>query len=135
MNLRVRAIALAAVLALGASFTTSPARACSCVMLPLDAARNAATAVFEGRLLRFETVQDISYGVFRATRVWKGQVHRTMRVRAQVMSMCPPHFEVGQTRIVYATGPANDLRVESCSRTAFSGSDARELGPSQAPRR
>ncbi|MFT5354968.1 MAG: hypothetical protein ACI9KE_002181 [Polyangiales bacterium] len=112
----------------------SPAEACQCLLVSSEGAREQATAVFEGRLERFETVDEVSYAVFEVQRVWKGQVTRSVRVRAAQLTMCPPHLQVGETRIVYAVGPANSLRIDTCSRTAFSGNDAAELGPSRRPR-
>ena len=119
---------------LGLALIPTPASACSCVLSSLEAAREEATAVFEGTLDRFEDVGDVTYAVFRVRRVWKGQMTRNVRVRAARLTMCPPHLEVGATRIVYAMGPARDLRIEPCSRTAFSHNDAAELGASRPPR-
>lgn len=113
--------------------TPTAASACSCLLLPLEASRAQATAVFQGRLERFETVRDVSYAVFQVRRVWKGQVTRSVRVRAAQLSMCPPHLEVGESLIVYAVGAANDLRIDPCSRTAWSSNDAAELGASRSP--
>ena len=130
--------ALKALFVLGVlTFTQGPsqAEACSCLLTSLEAAREQATAVFEGRLERFETVNDVSYAVFRVQRVWKGQVTRSVRVRAEQNTMCPPHLQVGATSIVYAVGAASDLRIDGCSRTAFSENDARELGTSRRPSR
>ena len=110
-----------------ASDVTS-AKACQCILQPMAAARDEATAVFQGRLERFEDVDGASYAVFRVRRVWKGEVTRSVRVRASQNAMCPPHLQVGRALIVYAMGPANDLRIDACSRTAFSEDDAAELG-------
>lgn len=99
------------------SLVALPARvdACSCAVMDVPNARRAAALVFEGTLIRMEqATEGTARGTFRVRRVWKGNVGREITLNVPpTMSMCPPHFEEGQTYIVYAEpGP----RVGACAR-------------------
>lgn len=101
------------------------AHACSCVVVEPAAARNAAGIVFEGVLLRHEAASDGDSAVatFRVERVWRGEVRATVTVRTPgLLSMCPPHFEVGQRYIVYADGSPESASVRQCARYATGSS-------------
>lgn len=83
-------------------------------------ARDAAVVVFEGVLLRHEDAEGGGVATFRVERVWKGDVPDTYAVASVgSLSMCPPHFEVGQRYIVYVDSSANGPHVRQCARYAF----------------
>lgn len=119
--MKMRWAALAMTLLASTSWTSS-ARACSCAVPSAAAARDAALIAFEGELLRIAPAADgaaMVQAVFRLSRVWKGRPSRELTVMVPAQpTMCPPHLEVGQRYILYATGPAGEPRVRSCSRYA-----------------
>lgn len=113
-------------------------QACSCAVMDVPTARRAAAMVFEGTILRIESPASsgVAQATFRVERVWKGTVARevTIRVPAQP-SMCPPHFEQGQTYIVYAASSDQGPRVGSCARHAVASQLAAERNALGAPER
>ena len=104
-------------------WTADAARACSCAVMAAPQARDAAVLVFEGELLRITASSDgpgAAIAVFRLSRVWKGTPPRELSVQIPAPpTMCPPHFEVGQRYIVYASGTAAAPRVTRCARYAW----------------
>ncbi|MCA9534605.1 MAG: hypothetical protein KC593_13030 [Myxococcales bacterium] len=103
------------------SLPARPARACSCAWYDVAQAREQATHVFEGVLVRALPASGTTpeRAELRVARVWKGAVTRTFVVQATLgLTMCPPHFEVGERYILYTSGPADAPRVSSCARYA-----------------
>lgn len=133
--MKMRSAAFVMMLFASISFRASPARACSCLVDSAPAARDAAVIVFEGELLRLAPARgaDAPRAVFRLSRVWKGRPTRelTVVVRAQP-DLCPPHLDVGQTYILYATGTLAEPRITRCSRHATGAgieAEREALGP------
>lgn len=120
-RLTTRGVTLAAAtLLVVAGLAPSSASACSCAIPDVAAARSAATAVFEGEVVRVVAGDSDSptVVVLRVSRIWKGAVRREVRVRSDQPSMCPPHLTVGERFIVYAAGTEAALEVRACSRWA-----------------
>jgi hypothetical protein len=111
-------------------WSINTASACSCAVAAAPAARDASVVTFEGVLLRIEPPADDASparAVFRLSRVWKGAPPRELTVEVQAQpTMCPPHFEVGQRYIVYASGTIQRPRVAQCARYAIASQLARE---------
>lgn len=131
----LRILALAAFLSVASAAQT--ASACSCaVSEPADALR-AATAVFEGEIVRAVPIPDRDGRLraeVRVSRVWKGAVGRTVHVEVAAQpSMCPPHLEVGTRYILYASGPVGGLRIATCARYASPAQLAAERRALGAP--
>ncbi|MFK7988329.1 MAG: hypothetical protein AB8I08_20075 [Sandaracinaceae bacterium] len=116
---------------------SAPASACSCIEQPVATARAAATWVFEGVMLRAEPSSESGRqrATFRVERVWKGTPGAEVTIDVPGPgSMCPPHLSVGERVILYATGPAEAPRVESCARYAMPSelrAERRRLGPAR----
>jgi hypothetical protein len=128
-------IAAASCLALSLVLPAQQALACSCVLFPIETARNNATYVFEGVLVRDEPTAEGSTATFRVERVWKGDVPATFTVPSLgTQSMCPPHLSVGQRYIIYVDpsdqGPPG---IQACARYAQGAELAAERRALGAP--
>ena len=130
LSLMLSTVALAG----AALLAPSVAAACSCAWYDVPSARQQATHVFEGVLVRVLPASGNTpeRAEFHVDRVWKGTVTRVFAVQATVgLTMCPPHLEVGQRYILYTSGPADAPQVARCSRFAAGPSlvtERRELG-------
>jgi hypothetical protein len=126
--------------------SSSPAQACKCMFPPVEAAREDATAVFEGRVLSIEDVatgNEPSLGekaiTLAVVRSWKG-LERDERIvlytNAQ-SAACGYSFAKDTSYLVYARSAEDQkLHVSSCSRTkplADAGEDLTFLGAGSTP--
>lgn len=129
--------ALGSVLAVVLLAVASPALACSCVEVPVPAARSAATWVFEGVMLRGSPTGEAERqrATFRVERVWKGTLAEEVTIDIPTAgSMCPPNLTVGERVILYVSGTPEAPRVEGCARYAVSSqlrAERRALGRPQ----
>ncbi len=104
----------------------SSAYACKCIFPETAPAREAATAVFEGRVTAVEEVPpegEVGMGMKRVTlalvRTWKGLENKesvTVSTNASSAS-CGYDFEPNTSYLVYAGGSEAALDVSGCSRT------------------
>ena len=144
MPLPLRALGAAA---LGAALflVSAPALACSCVFPSVEAAREDAAALFEGRVLDVADLRvdggpelaerEVKLAVVRS---WKGldkNEQVTLRTNAQG-SLCGYAFAKGTSYLVYAEHDGGQLSVSACSRTrpmADAGEDLIALGAGATP--
>jgi hypothetical protein len=134
-------------LSLPASLVVSaPALACKCMFPPVEAAREDASAVFEGRVLGIEDVdagaapsmgrRSITLSVVRT---WKGLDHdeRVTVYTNESSAACGYAFAKDTSYLVYArTSDDKQLHVSSCSRTkplADASEDLTALGAGSTP--
>ena len=119
-----------------------PARASACSCVPPPPPKKAlagATAVFEGKVASIEEDpgQHRSTATLEVSRVWKGAVTATVKVKTQgAGSMCGFSFAVGESYLVYADGEPGGLSTSLCSRSAGSKAardDFKALGTSKPP--
>lgn len=106
--------------------TAGTSLACSC-MASLDSqkkqitdAYKGSTAIFSGKVTSVELMPDGNYFTvtFAVKNVWKGIAGTVIKIKtAKDSGMCGFAFETGEEYIVYTNGTADDLSVESCSRT------------------
>jgi hypothetical protein len=144
MSLPLRAVG-AATLAAASLFTSAPALACSCVFPPVQAAREDAAALFEGRVLDVVDVardagtqsamREVKLAVVRS---WKGlDKHEQITLRTSAQSaLCGYAFAKGVSYLIYAQQDAGQLSVSACSRTrrmADAGEDLIALGAGATP--
>jgi hypothetical protein len=113
-------------LALASSAWVPVARACKCMMPTPQAARDASTAVFEGRVTEVKLVAGEAEGMGRKqatlkiVRTWKGsKADETLVVETPESSAaCGIDFEKDTSYFVYATkDEAGKLQAGSCGRT------------------
>ena len=130
--------AISVILAVAVFGPTHRAEACSCAVFSAADARRASVFVFEGVLTRFipASGERPRQAVFRLYRVWRGAPGQTLSVQVEAPdSMCPPHFEVGQRYLVYASGSEAAPRVRQCARYAAAEGLAAERRALGRPRR
>lgn len=120
--------------------TPRRAEACSCVMPPPPkAALEAASAVFEGKIVKIDRNPDKHQvmATFAVTRWWKGgETAQTRVATIDAGSMCGLSFADAEQWLVYADGPADGLSAGMCSRTrrsAEAGDDRKALGAGKPP--
>jgi hypothetical protein len=142
---------------------------CPCVSMPgenladpatlVPRAREEATAVFAGQVVRVDTVETMPSPfppdtisrtsqprvvsrlryAFSVERVWKGQVARRVEVVAQtLMSSCGTELGLNERYLVYAAGPLHSLAADACARVVpgarISDGELGALGPGFDPR-
>ena len=138
-------VLVAATLGAALLLVRAPALACSCVFPSVDAAREGAAALFEGRVLDVTdlmadggaevAVREVRLAVVRS---WKGldkDEQVTLHTNAQG-SMCGYAFAKGASYLVYAEQDGAQLSVSACSRTrplADAGEDLIALGAGATP--
>jgi len=134
----------AAVLAAALSVTT-PASACSCVFPTIEAAREDASAVFEGRVVAIKPLvtdagpaADKQQVTFAVVRTWKGldREERVDIVTNSSSSLCGYTFASDTSYLVYTEGQPGALSVSACSRTrplADAAEDLTSLGAGATP--
>ena len=104
-----------------------PASACSCVGPdePLDALAKA-TAVFSGVVVSMDyqysgpvqSSADLVTVTLKVDEVWKGPEEAFLSISTAVSSVsCGYEFQPGQSYLVYASGPEDQMEVSLCSRT------------------
>lgn len=137
---------------------------CPCVIVPgetfadpatlVPRAREEATAIFAGQVVRIDTVETmpspfppdtftrrarppvvtrLRYALSVA-RMWKGKVARTVEVVAQTLtSSCGEELDLNERYLVYAAGPPDSLVADGCARVVpgvrVSEGELRALGP------
>ena len=126
--------------------SSTPAHACKCMFPPVEAAREDATAVFEGRVLSIEdvpTTGEPSMGekviTLAVVRSWKG-LERDERISVYTNAQsaaCGYTFAKDTSYLVYARSAEDQkLHVSSCSRTkplADAAEDLTFLGAGSTP--
>jgi hypothetical protein len=137
---------LSAACVLGTSLLLgTPAHACKCMFPPVEAARDDATAVFEGRVLAVEAspsatpVNSERQVTLTVVRTWKGleqDEHISVFTNGSSAS-CGYTFNKDASYLIYArTSDDGKLHVNSCSRTksvADSAEDLAFLGAGSTP--
>jgi hypothetical protein len=142
---------------------------CPCVIVPgedltdpatlVPRAREEATAIFAGQVVRIDTVETmpspfppdtfsrraqppivtrLRYAL-SVERVWKGKVARSAQVVAQTLySSCGEELELNERYLIYAAGPLDNLAADGCARVMpgarVSEAELRVLGPGADPR-
>jgi hypothetical protein len=137
---------------------------CPCVIVPgenladpatlVPRAREEATAIFAGQVVRIDTVETtpspfppdtvsrrgrprvisrLRY-VLSVEHVWKGDVARRVDVVAQTLrSSCGTELSLNERYLVYAAGPLDSLAADGCARVVpgvhVSDGELRALGP------
>lgn len=143
MTIRFASLALGALVFVGALTYARPADACSCMRPPdARAARDASSAVFEGKVVAREDVEgDQMPGLvkftFEVTRRWKGDAApgETVVITTNDNSAaCGRTYDDGGTYLVYASTYEGELQDHLCSRTmpaqhAEEQGDFEALGP------
>jgi hypothetical protein len=121
------------------------------VEMRVQRARDAAAAVFSGRVVRIDTLTrrpftggdpspDVRRGLpasvrfhFAVQAAWKGDVLDTASVVVnEVYSSCGRWFEVGEGYVIYASGAKGGLTAGACTRTvpmSMAEEDLQLLGP------
>lgn len=122
-------------------------------------AREDATAIFAGQVVRIDTVETVPSPfppetgggrprppivtrlryALSVDRVWKGKVDRGVEVIAQTrMSSCGNELGLNERYLVYAAGPLDSLAADGCARVVpwarLVDSELRVLGSGHAPR-
>lgn len=125
--------ALALILGLAIS---DAALACSCAPPgPPDKARDAADAVFSGKVLGVNSAASGLEVDIRVEGSWKGIPCETVVVRtASDSAMCGYTFEVGRTYLIYAHQQEGAFSTNLCTRTRpidEAGEDLAALGDPQ----
>ena len=124
-------------------FSTTPARACKCMLPTIEAARADAAALFEGRVLEVaEQTREGEMPRVRATlavvRTWKG-LDREERVDVLTnkdSAACGYEFAKETSYLVYAQRNDGVLHVSLCSRTrpmSQASEDLKVLGAGSTP--
>jgi hypothetical protein len=137
--------ALEAVVLCAILLCAAPALACSCVLQTVAQAKQAAAAIFEGRVTSIidtpesgvdvVPVQSVTLTVVRSWRSLENQETITLRT-AKSGATCGYAFELGTSYLVYADGEPGKLLVSSCSRTrrlSEAGEDLAALGGGVTP--
>lgn len=136
---------LSALLSAASLMQSTPASACSCMFPTVEAAREDASAVFEGRVLAIKALPGdagASDGktqvTFAVVRTWKG-LDREEQVDIVTNSsgaLCGYTFASDTSYLVYTEGQAGALAVNACSRTrpiADAAEDLAVLGAGATP--
>lgn len=126
-------LALALILGLAMS---NAALACSCAPLgPPEKARDAADAVFSGKVLAVRPGTSGLEVDIRVEGTWKGVPCETVVVRtASDSAMCGYSFEEGKSYLIYAHRQQDALSTNLCTRTRpidEAGEDLAALGDPQ----
>ena len=110
--------AVGALLGLLACLAAAPrARACECPAAG-DRPGRGASAIFEGRVVTLGRTDDGQHALLlHVTRSFRGPQRETLRVRAGSLQVCGGALRAGETYLVYAAGPADDLRTDRCLGT------------------
>jgi hypothetical protein len=134
-----------ALLCAGLFVAPSVADACKCMFPEAGPAREAAAAVFEGRVTAVEDVPvqgEVGTGTKRVTlalvRTWKGLENKESVIVSTSASSasCGYMFEPNTSYLVYASGSEANLEVSGCSRTramADASDDLAVLGAGITP--
>jgi hypothetical protein len=127
----LEAVALAAIL-----LSAAPALACSCVLPTVAQAKEAAVAIFEGRVTSIVDApesgvdtspeQSVTLVVARSWRSLENQQTVTLRT-AKSGATCGYAFALGTSYLVYAGGEPGKLLVSSCSRTRLLSEASEDL--------
>ena len=147
-------LTLTVTLLLASSTTSVPGLLCKSIKPVPDEFRRA-TAVFSGEAisqefveLKEESSRELGGGAlvtkFKVRRWWKGgaadevTVHTSaLRKDSGILTLAEvARFQVGEVYLVYAFGPAEELRNKACSRTGAlnrAEEDMRQLGEGYAP--
>jgi hypothetical protein len=139
--------ALQAVVLSSTVLFAAPALACSCVLQTVAQAKQAAVAIFEGRVTSIVDApgsgddmvpeQSVTLIVVRSWRSLENQETVTLRT-AKSGATCGYAFELGTSYLVYAGGEPGKLLVSSCSRTRLlseASEDLAALGSGVMPRK
>jgi hypothetical protein len=148
---------------------TAACTLCPCVIVPgedlahpatlVPRARDEATAIFAGRVVRIDTIETtpspfppdtitrqlrprvvtlLRYAI-TVERSWKGDMARNAEVVARTwVSSCGRELAQSERYLIYATGPADSLAADGCSRVvpwSRAAAELRVLGRGFAPRR
>ena len=97
----------------------SPAAACSCAQVDIDAAIEDATAIFEGRVDQVVEAQSGSVALsFSVVRVWKGDIGQHANVYSSAGSGCGFQARTAETYLMYARARSDgELQTDACSRS------------------
>ncbi len=113
------------------------ALACKCMLGTVEAGRESAVALFEGRVTTIEdvaAVEGAGGGTKRVTlslvRTWKGLENKESVVvsTSDSSASCGYMFEPNTSYLVYATGSEAELQVSGCSRTRLLSDAGEDLG-------
>jgi hypothetical protein len=116
--------------------SAAPALACSCVLQTVAQAKQAAAAIFEGRVTSIVDApvsgadmnpeRSVTLSVVRSWRSLENQETVTLRT-AKSGATCGYAFEIGTSYLVYAGGEPGKLLVNSCSRTRLLSEASEDL--------
>ena len=109
-------------------FYVGPAHACSCDTPPFELAISISDAVFSGKALEVELVENTEYPefphkifTFAMYSCWKGTFQQTIRIMTDYNeTACGYEFELGREYLVYSTfdqNPVEGLWTGICGRT------------------
>jgi len=140
-----RSLVVTSVLCCSLLLLAAPALACKCMLPAVDAAREDAAALFEGRVLAIEQQGDDPGAVNGKQRVtlavvrsWKG-LERDERIDVYTngsSAACGYMFEKSTSYLIYASEHDGKLSVSLCSRTrpiADAAEDLALLGAGATP--
>lgn len=133
----MRSLLAAAVVALT---TAGFAHACSCIAPPPpEKARDQAAAVFSGKVLKTETVNNQLRVTFEVARTWKGPSERQLVVTTATNgAACGVSFKAKESYLVYCFSTKADgaLSTNLCTRTTTlknAKADLKALGEGKEP--
>ena len=132
-----RILVLVAMLAvLAGHISGSPYR---CFVRPESVERDfkAAAAVFQGEVIRVRTAGSLREARLRVSRAWKGVEAEEVTVFESAYSAESPHYQTGESYLVFAGLRDGELFTGTCSRTKpvrAAQRDLRQLGEGQKPK-
>jgi hypothetical protein len=111
-----------ALLVILCSMMISFANSCDCLAAKPEDNFNNSAAVFAGSVTAIHKVENKNRVTFSTTTIWKGPKENSISILTDIdPGMCELDFQKGKNYLVYAyaTGSANTLSANMCSRTAL----------------
>lgn len=109
------------------SFNTNSVSACTCIQSTFQEMFDHSDAVFEGRVVNIDTLEDYDSSMqvevtFQVLKVWKGESATTVTLYTHAQSTAcgyPFGDKPGDTYLVYAYKYEGQLSTNRCSRTGL----------------
>jgi hypothetical protein len=134
--MKLSSTTVAAALFASALLLSSPAFACKCMLPPVEAAREDASALFEGRVISIDDIAGASVATngekkvtLAIVRTWKGldNVEQVAVYTNGSSAACGYSFAKDVSYLIYARDHEGRITVSSCSRTKPIGDSAEDL--------
>lgn len=111
-----------------------------CVIEPksVEGALNSSQAVFAGEVVEVKTVDGVSEARFRVEQIWKGVETEEIAVLENSDFAESPHYQKGESYLVFASMRDGKLFTGMCSRTKtikYAQGDLQQLGEGRKPKK